>query len=472
MGRGPGDTDSRTRLRERLERALTQNPELDRRISAVLLPCGLSFLVVPLTNAVDTAWIGRMGSVLALAGQSAANSVFSTFFFLVSFLPTVMAPFVASAVGEGDTALARDRIAETMFLATVFGMLGTVALSIFPRACLSLVLAPASPALPYAETYLSVRSLSLLPALWGAVGFAALRGAQDTKTPLKISAASNIFNALLDPILIFACSLGVAGAAAATALAELGAGMAYLVVLSRRNLMQFRSCSTRVPSLERLLPLLTAGGALQFRNMCLNFAFVYATRTSQLADPTGVQAAAYGITMQFWNLGGVLLSALQASAAILVPAARARASSLGEETDAGEAARGMADRLMGWGGALGILLAAVQVAAIPLLGVFSIVPEVRDAALRPALIASLMQAMNGVVFAGEGIMMGCGSYVALATQTALGAAGMVIMLWHNASRGGGVTGIWLAIMIFNVVQLIGVLRQVYATGPLCKESLR
>jgi Na+-driven multidrug efflux pump len=52
------------------------------------------------------------------------------------------------------------------------------------------------------------------------VGFAALRGAQDTTTPLKISAASNLFNAIVDPILIFACSLGVTGAAVATALAE------------------------------------------------------------------------------------------------------------------------------------------------------------------------------------------------------------------------------------------------------------
>jgi hypothetical protein len=42
------------------------------------------------------------GDALALAGQSAANSVFSTAFFLVSFLPTVMAPLVASAVGAGD----------------------------------------------------------------------------------------------------------------------------------------------------------------------------------------------------------------------------------------------------------------------------------------------------------------------------------------------------------------------------------
>ncbi|MGB1598363.1 MAG: polysaccharide biosynthesis C-terminal domain-containing protein, partial [Promethearchaeia archaeon] len=170
-------------------------------------------------------------------------------------------------------------------------------MTIFGRQCLLLVLAPASPALPHAVAYLRIRALSLLPALWASVGFAALRGAQDTKTPLKIAAASNLLNAALDPLLIFGGlgvrALGVAGAAAATALAEIASGAAYLAILSRRNLMPLRSALARAPSLAQLWPLLSAGGALQFRNLCLNLAFLFATRTAQLADSTGVQAAAF-----------------------------------------------------------------------------------------------------------------------------------------------------------------------------------
>ena len=207
----PADETTVESLRTRIHRALPQGGAMDKRIGNVLIPCAVSFLVVPLTNAVDTAWIGRMGDPLALAGQGAANSVFSTAFFMVSFLPTVMAPLVASAVGKGDLDAARDRIAETMFLSTIFGVLGMIALAFFPRVCLGLVLTSHSPALPHAESYLWVRSLSLLPALWASVGFAAFRGAQDTKTPLRISIGSNLFNAIVDPILIFTCSLGTYG---------------------------------------------------------------------------------------------------------------------------------------------------------------------------------------------------------------------------------------------------------------------
>ena len=42
-------------------------------------------------------------------------------------------------------------------------------------------------------------------------------------TPLKVSIASNALNLVLDPILIFSAKMGVAGAALATAISEVGA---------------------------------------------------------------------------------------------------------------------------------------------------------------------------------------------------------------------------------------------------------
>ena len=66
------NTPLRTRLRRTFPRPKS---DLDKRIINVLLPCSLSFLVVPLTNAVDTAWIGRMGNALALAGQVEMDDV-------------------------------------------------------------------------------------------------------------------------------------------------------------------------------------------------------------------------------------------------------------------------------------------------------------------------------------------------------------------------------------------------------------
>ena len=64
------------------------NDELDKRIISVALPCIANFAVSPLIGAVDLFWVGRMGNALAIAGQSAANQVFSSTFWLASYLPS------------------------------------------------------------------------------------------------------------------------------------------------------------------------------------------------------------------------------------------------------------------------------------------------------------------------------------------------------------------------------------------------
>lgn len=169
----------------------------------VTLPSIANLAVIPVVGAVDTFWIGRMGDALALAGQGAANQCFFSTFFLIAFIPTITAPLVAKAAGGGDLEGASRRIGEALFLANVLGAIGTALLVFRPGLFLSLVLPAGAPAYAYASNYLRLRSLSLVPALVGAVGFAAFRGLLDTTTPLKISLASNALNLVLDPLLIF-----------------------------------------------------------------------------------------------------------------------------------------------------------------------------------------------------------------------------------------------------------------------------
>ena len=61
---------------------------LDRRLIKIALPCIANFAISPLIGAVDLFWVNRMGNALAVAGQAAANQVFSSAFWLASFLPS------------------------------------------------------------------------------------------------------------------------------------------------------------------------------------------------------------------------------------------------------------------------------------------------------------------------------------------------------------------------------------------------
>ena len=333
--------------------------------------------VVPRVNSVDTFWVGRLGITLALAGQSAANSAFFTLYFLVSFLPTITAPLVvATAVASGDMDEAQNKICEALFLSNLLGAIGTVMLVGFSRTSLGLVLAKDAAAMDFAVPYLRFRALSMIPALISSTGFAAYRGLLNTVTPLKVPLATNLFNLIADPLLIFGLptksaemamivpstlhklggplgfitkGLGVGGAAIATAGAETLSGIIYIRLLTRRKLLSI-SKMMKIPSWESIRTIVHQGGsAMLLFQLVLNIAFLTAARRIQAMDPTGVAAAAYGIVMQLlYSVGVVCHLGVKATAATLVPA---------EESKHGtHAAWTMADKLFVWGSIVGIIL--------------------------------------------------------------------------------------------------------------------
>ena len=61
---------------------------LDKQLIKIALPCIANFAINPLVGAVDLFWINRMGNTLAVAGQAAANQIFSSSFWVISFLPS------------------------------------------------------------------------------------------------------------------------------------------------------------------------------------------------------------------------------------------------------------------------------------------------------------------------------------------------------------------------------------------------
>ena len=62
--------------------------DMDRTLIQNSIPLIANFAIVPLIGAVDLFWVNRMGDALAVAGQAAANQVFSSAFWITSFLPT------------------------------------------------------------------------------------------------------------------------------------------------------------------------------------------------------------------------------------------------------------------------------------------------------------------------------------------------------------------------------------------------
>merc|ERR1712028_37601 len=75
----------------------------------------------------------------------------------------------------------------------------------------------------------------------------------------------------------------------------------------------------RLPSWEKLAPLLKGGMSLQLRNFALNLTFLAVTRVTQTIDSTGVAAAAHAMAIQTFQIGGIVLLALSTIAQIMIP---------------------------------------------------------------------------------------------------------------------------------------------------------
>lgn len=445
--------------------------ELDKKLLKISLPVIANFAINPLIGAVDLFWINRMGNALAVAGQAAANQVFNSAFWLASFLPSVTATFVSTENASGNQEGVQDAICQALFVGMLFAFAGGLALLLQPEQVLSSVLKPGAPAMDYARPYLIIRAFAFLPSLISVVGFSAFRGILETGTPVKISAFANIFNALLDPILIFSLAMGVKGAAFATLAAEVISAVIYIYLMRKKNMIKL-SKIFKLPSWTKLAPLLKGGFALQLRNVALNVTFLAVTRVTQGIDTTGIGAAAHAMAIQVFQIGGIVLLALSTVAQTVVPNELVERFDETRQRMVGgpRSARTSVNRLMSWGFILGILLGLLQIAVLPLVSKVTPLQEVREAARIPSYLASIYQIINGLVFIGEGVMVGTGSFLQLSLSTVVATTGC---LWALKTFPPlyGLKGVWFSFGVFNVLRLGGVAIHQFFNGPLSPRNI-
>jgi hypothetical protein len=99
--------------------------KLDQKLIKIALPCIANFAINPLVGAVDLFWINRMGNTLAVAGQAAANQIFSSAFWLTSFLPSVTATLVATEFAKGSEEGIQDSICQALLIGCLVATCGS-----------------------------------------------------------------------------------------------------------------------------------------------------------------------------------------------------------------------------------------------------------------------------------------------------------------------------------------------------------
>jgi len=203
---------------------------------AIAMPALMGLLADPLLSMVDTAFVGRSaGGAIDLAALGVCTSIFHMAFtvFRASTIATT------SLVGNAGTPEERRQITKiSLGFAGVMGSLVLLVLRLGGAQMLTAMgVSPTSPMYKSACSYLFTRCWAA-PAVVGiVVAEGAFRGNGDNKTPLVVASVAALLNLVLDPILMFPLGMGMAGAAAATAISQFGAAILYAWRLSKRRLL-------------------------------------------------------------------------------------------------------------------------------------------------------------------------------------------------------------------------------------------
>ena len=211
----------------------------DKALWRLALPMILSNITVPLLGVVDTAVIGHLDSPIYLGGVAVGATATSFIFMLLLFLRMSTTGLTAQAFGANDkTALARA-LTQPLLIALVAGVLFVLLRT--PFSFLAASLMGGSPEVQHqAQIFINIRWLSAPATLANLVILGWLLGVQYARAPMVLLIVGNLVNILLDLLFVLKLHWGVAGAAAATAVAEyvtLGVGLWMVVrVLKLRGI--------------------------------------------------------------------------------------------------------------------------------------------------------------------------------------------------------------------------------------------
>lgn len=413
----------------------------NRTILALSLPILLSLIAEPVTALVDTAFVARLGAI-PLAALGVGAGALSSVLWIFSFLGIATQTEVARAFGRGDDEGARKAVSLAFAIGAALSLLLT-GLTMASASAVARALGAEGAVHDLATAYIRARLLGAPAVMLVFVGFGALRGKQDMKTPLWIALGINFANGLLDYLFIFGWgalpALGVAGAGLASSLAQWLGALWMLRAVGRRVGL------SRHVSLRDGFRLLRVGRDLVIRSASLTFFVLFATR---VATQMGAEAgAAHQVIRQVWFFTALISESLATSAQSLV----GYFFGAGQREYAKRVAVSTTIFSLGAGFVmLGLMLAATPIARSALM------PADALAAFHAAwIIAALSQPLSALAFVTDGIHWGTGDYRflrnAMLTATAGGFLGLQ---WIARDSAGSLAGVWLMTVLWIGIRAI------------------
>ena len=194
-------------------------PPVEKLICKLAVPCIISMLVTAFYNMADTFFVGQLKSNAATGAVGVVFSMMAIIQAVGFFFGQGSGTFISRALGQKNSQEAEEMAATGFFVSMGIGAVICVLGLIFLEP-LSYLLGSTDTILPYTKDYLGV---ILLGAPWIVSSFVLnnqLRFQGGAFYAMIGITSGAVLNIILDPIMIFALDMGVAGAAWATIISQ------------------------------------------------------------------------------------------------------------------------------------------------------------------------------------------------------------------------------------------------------------
>ena len=424
----------------------------NRTLFALSLPILASLIAEPVTGLVDTAFVARLGTE-PLAALGIGAGALSSILWVFSFLGIATQTEVAQRAGRGEG----KAISQAISLALVIGVAASLllALALYPLAeWVARLMGAEGAVLDLAAQYLRLRLLGAPAVIIAFVGFGALRGWQDMRSPLWVALGINIANIALDYPFIFGLgivpAMGVAGAALASSLSQ------WLGALWLLWMLQRRFGFSREIDLRSGARLLRVGRDLVIRSGALTLFLLFGTRVAtQMSAEAG---AAHQVIRQVWFFTALLSESLASSAQSLV----------GYFYGSGSLAyaRRVAIACTRWSFVTGVALMFVALAATPLVTRIFVPPDAAAVFHLAWIVASLSQPLSALAFVTDGVHWATSDYRFLRnTMLMATVCGMLGLALLPTDGDAAFAGVWLMLALWIAIRALwGVARLAPGVG--------
>ncbi|MGD9054223.1 MAG: MATE family efflux transporter, partial [Desulfobacterales bacterium] len=296
--------------------------------------------------------------------------------------------------------------------------------------------------------YIQIRLFGAPAVLLTIAAFGIFRGIQDMRTPFYVAISINALNIILDPLLIFGYGpfprLGVFGAGLASTISQwIGAGCLVWIVHRRIGFPK----RIRIRDVGKLFKI---GRDLFIRTGLLTAFYMITTRAATRIGPDA--GAAHQAVRQVWVFSFLFLDAYATTGQSLV------GYFIGPRLM--EQARRVARIVCLWSFFTGMVMGVVLWLGKPLVVAFFVPPSAIDLFIPAWTIAALIQPVNALAFATDGIHWGTGDFRYLRNAIIIASTcGAVAIYLLDETMVGALTWIWLITAFWIVIRaLFGVIR--------------